>query len=158
MNQLSKLLTHYNGIIKENDQLYRKVTKALGLSDSAFWILYALRETEGRRTEKDIVSISLLPPQTINSALKKLEAEGYVALLSGSDKRKKEVLLTEKGKALAAQTADKVIAIELQTMGSLTEQEQDAFLGLLRKYTDLLKENLSILDEKNFSILDKERV
>lgn len=150
MNEISKLLSDYNGIIKENDQLYRKVTKTLGLSDSAFWILYALRETEGRRTEKDIVSVSLLPPQTINSALKKLEAEGYVTLLSGSDKRKKEVLLTEKGKALAAQTADRVIAIELETMGSLTAQEQDAFLGLLRKYTDLLKEN--------FSILDKERV
>ena len=98
------------------------------------------------------VNVSLLPPQTINSALKKLEAQGYVELSSVGDKRKKQVGLTEKGKALAAETADKVIAIELETMGSLTPQEQDAFLGLLHKYTDLLKKNLSILNKERIEI------
>ncbi|MGF7143870.1 DNA-binding MarR family transcriptional regulator [Anaerotaenia torta] len=152
MNEISKLLSNYNGIIKENEQLYRNVTKALGLSDSAFWILYALRETEGGITQKDIINANYLPPQTINSALKKLEAEGFVELCTVSDKRKKQVRLTEKGEQLAAQTADRVLTIEMETMGSLTPQEQEEFLGLFRKYTDLLKKNLSILDKENIKI------
>jgi len=152
MNEISKLLLDYNGIIKENDKLYRTAARALGLSDSALWILYTLREAEGGITQKDIIDAIYLPPQTINSALKKLESEGYVELRSVSDKRKKYISLTERGKRLAAQTADRVLAIEMETMKSLTPQEQEMFLGLFRKYTDRLKNNLSILDEERTNI------
>jgi len=152
MNQIGKRLLDYNGIIKENEQLYRNAARALGLSDSAFWILYALREEEGGMTQRDIVEANCLPPQTINSALKKLEAQGYARLYSTSDKRKKQVCLTQEGEQLAKQTVDRVLALEMQAMGSLTPQERDAFLGLFRKYTDLLKKNLGSLDKESARI------
>lgn len=152
MNEISKRLSDYNGIIKETNNLYRNTTKSLGLSDSAFWILYALRETKDAITQRDIVNANYFPPQTINSALKKLESEGYIMLRSVDDKRKKQVSLTEKGEQLAARTADRVLAIEMETMESLTLQEQDEFLRLFRKYTDLLKQNLSGLDKENLKI------
>ncbi|MDF2653897.1 MAG: winged helix-turn-helix transcriptional regulator [Bacillota bacterium] len=146
MNEISKLLTDYNSIIKENDKLYREAAKALGLADCAFWILYAMREASGSITQRDMVNMNYFPPQTINSALKKLETEGYVELRTISDKRKKQVYLTPDGEQLAIHTADRVIAIEMETMASLTPQEQQAFLSVFRKYTDLLKKNLSVLD------------
>jgi DNA-binding MarR family transcriptional regulator len=93
-----------------------------------------------------MVNMNYFPPQTINSALKKLETEGYVELRTISDKRKKKVYLTPDGEQLAIHTADRVIAIEMETMASLTPQEQQAFLSVFRKYTDLLKKNLSVLD------------
>lgn len=46
-SEIEKLLYKYNRIYKENNDLYRGVTKALGVSDSVFWILYSLREQSG---------------------------------------------------------------------------------------------------------------
>lgn len=149
MNNINKLLLEYNGIIKENEKLYRHAAKALGLSDSAFWILYTLREMDSVSTQRDIINAIYMPPQTINSALKKLESEGFVALCNSSDKRKKQVTLTKKGEQLAEKTADKVLALEMETMESLAPQELEAFIGLFRRYSDLLKKNFSRLDKEN---------
>ena len=37
-------LVEFNRICKENNEIYHGVTRALGLTDCAFWILYTLRE------------------------------------------------------------------------------------------------------------------
>ena len=36
-------LVEFNRICKENNEIYHGVTRALGLTDCAFWILYTLR-------------------------------------------------------------------------------------------------------------------
>ena len=38
-------LAAYNDVYKEQDDLYRAVARQCGLSDCAFWVLYALRES-----------------------------------------------------------------------------------------------------------------
>lgn len=80
------------------------------------------------------------PKQTVNSALKKMETEGYIELIPGDDRRSKKILLTQKGNGLCEKTVDRVIKLELQALMGLTEEEQEAFLGLFRKYTGLLKQ------------------
>ena len=44
---MEKILREYNQIFKENNDLYREVTKSFGLPDTAFWILYALQDSGG---------------------------------------------------------------------------------------------------------------
>lgn len=135
-------LLEYNRLYKENDELYRNAARELGLNDCAFWILYFLWENaEGADglTQSDICSMIYTPKQTVNSSLKRLEEDGYLRLTEGSDRRSKLVGLTSRGKELAAETVDRVMEAELRAMGKLTEEEQTAFLGLFRKYTDLLK-------------------
>ncbi len=148
MFKINELLAEYNGIFKDLDKSYHDAAKAVGLSDSAFWILYTLRESCSEMTQSDIVSMISFPPQTVNSALMKLKDEGYVMLRSIADRRKKLILLTDKGEQLAEKTVDRVMEIEAMTMGSLTEQEQRTFLRLFRKHTDMLKNNLLILKER----------
>lgn len=135
-------LAEYNGMIKENDELYRNAAKTMGLSDCAFWILYFLRECGRDLTQSDICSAIYVPKQTVNSSLKKLEESGYLKLHEGNDKRSKLVSLTQKGMLLAAETIDRVLAAELRAMGGMTEEEQSIFLGLFRRYTDLLKQEM----------------
>lgn len=149
---MHKKLSEYNGIVKENEKIYRDVARNLGLSDSAFWILYSLQEMDGEITQKDIVNDNYLPPQTINSALKKLEKHGYVELRNVSDKRSKSVYLTKRGKLLAQCTVDRVIAAELKTVESLTEEEQEIFFRLFHKYTAFLKKNISSIEKENSTI------
>ncbi len=148
MNSINQHLFEYNGIVKETDKLYRDVARNLGLSDSAFWILYALREATGTLTQTDIVTASCLPAQTVNSALKKLESEGIVTLRATNDRRKKQLSLTPAGEALAARTVDRVLELENAAVESRSVQEQQRFLGLFRKYTDALSRNFTALQEE----------
>lgn len=69
---MEKILREYNQIFKENNDLYREVTKSFGLPDTAFWILYALQDSGGMAAQREVCRLLYEPKQTINSALKKL--------------------------------------------------------------------------------------
>lgn len=71
MQEIQSYLVEYNAIVKETNGMYRDIVKSLGLSDSVFWILYTLRESNEIILQRDIVRANSFPPQTINSALKK---------------------------------------------------------------------------------------
>ncbi len=141
-----KNLAGYNGIIKENDELYRNAAKSVGLSDCSFWILYCLRDPAMEPTQSEICAAMYQPKQTVNSAIKKLEGSGYIELASGKDHRSKALRLTEKGEALAAKTVDRVIGIELAALDGLSPSEQETFLNLFRKFTRLLKQGMQGLE------------
>ena len=49
-------LLEYNAIFKENDVIYRRMAAQFGLSDSAFWILYCLRESATPLTQNSFVN------------------------------------------------------------------------------------------------------
>ncbi len=136
---ISRKLFEYNGLVKENDELYHGIAKTLGLSDCAFWILYFLWESPEPVTQTQVCDGLCQPKQTVNSALKKLESDGYLELYQGEDRRKKRLRLTEQGKLLAGQTVDRVMALERKAMEELPEEELDEFIRLYRKYTDILK-------------------
>lgn len=140
-NNARKMLWEYNTIFKENDEVYRCAAKALGISDCTLWILSALRSEE-HVTQKDICGAIYYPKQTVNSALKKLENEGYIVLSEMADRRSKQINLTPKGVKLAEKTADKIIEAELASLSGLSDTERETFIELFRKYTGLLKKNM----------------
>lgn len=140
---MSKRLVEYNSMIMEHENLYRQIARRFGLSECAFWILYSLREANAPLTQSALCYALSQPKQTINSALKKMEEYGYIELIFGEDRRKKQIHLTEKGEVLARETVDKVIILENRTFDTFTDEEQKLFLRLFHKYTDNLKENLS---------------
>lgn len=140
-----KWLTEYNAIIKENDNLYRDLAKNFKLPECAFWILYTLRIYRAPITQSEICDCLYQPKQTVNSALKNLEAEGYIHLRHAEDHRRKQISLTYKGAELAGITADKVIAAELSSASALTQKEQETLIKLFRKYTDALSRQINEL-------------
>lgn len=132
-------LSEYNSIIRENDEIYREAAKTLGLSDCTFWILYTLWEQQGALSQSELCSALYQPKQTVNSALKKMEREGCVRLTEMKDRRNKQVALTEKGKTLARDTVELVLVAEEKAYLELEEEEQEKFIALFHKYTDLLR-------------------
>lgn len=138
----AKTLAEYNSIIKKFDEVYKNIARTFGMSDSAFWILYTIRENENPVTQSEICSTIYQPRQTVNSALKKLEREGIVELRAGRDRRSKVVGFTPAGERLAEKTVDCVLFAERRALSGLTQEEQALFMGLFRKYTGLLKESM----------------
>ena len=107
------------------------------------WILYILREDDRVVTQSDICNMMYMPKQTVNSSLKKMEAEGYIELLNVNDKRSKQVCLTEKGINLANNTVDIVISKENNALSKMDGKEQELLINLFRKFKDLLKDNFT---------------
>ena len=79
--------------------------------------------------------------QTINSALRKLEADGVVRseVFEG---RKKKVYLTEKGRRLAKDTVYRVIEIENEIFASWSDEEKRIYIELTQRYVEVFKEKI----------------
>ena len=74
--EISRWLAKYNALSKESDNLYRGLVRELGGSECALWILYTLRAEKPPVTQKTICDILHAPKQTVNSAMRRLEADG----------------------------------------------------------------------------------
>lgn len=121
----------YNGLQKESNQLYRLLSKHYGISDSECWILYVLREEGRPLTQTELCNTLYLSKQTVNSALKSLEADGYIRLECASgNRRSKNIHLTEAGLALAVRTVDNVFKMEERAFLRLSASERAAILSL----------------------------
>ena len=136
-----QMLIAFNRETKKLDDVYRSAAKSCGISECAFWILYTLR-VERPYTQAGLCEFLHEPKQTVNSALKKLEAEGFLVLSAGDDQRSKRVRLTEKGEQLARTCADRVAEAEARAIGSMSPDDRAALIRLTELYGTLLSEQL----------------
>ena len=68
---------------KEIDDVYHMLALKFGLSDSAMWILCTMREANRELTQSEIAQEMSMSRQTVNSAIKNLEKQGYLRLEIG---------------------------------------------------------------------------
>ena len=145
MAEEKKYLEEINKIYKESNEIYRAAAKTLGLPDCAFWVLYSLRTAETKLTQSALCAQLYEPKQTIHSALKKLEGEGYICFQQGNDHRSKYICLTEQGTLLSENTVDQVIRAELAALHEMEDGDKKAFISLFTKYTELVKQSIETL-------------
>lgn len=140
-NQIEEVLA-FNELYNNYDSIYQQAAKNVNMSVIAFWLIYVLQQT-GQCTQKTFKEQLHYPKQSINSALKMLEREGYVFLQqSKQDKRSKIVHLTEKGKEYAWQFADPIIEAEIAAFSKLSSQEKETLFHLFKKLEDNLEEEM----------------
>ena len=126
-----------NRITKEMDHLYHRAALKLNLSDSSMMILYTIYDNGGRCLLNEI-NASGICKQTVNSAIRKMEADDLLYLEQYKG-RAKRVVLTEKGMEYAQQTVVRLLAAEEQAFALWTNDEIDLFVQLNQKYLDCLK-------------------
>ena len=136
------LLSRYNEIFRKSDEVFHSAVKSFNISDGAFWVLYTLRDMGSQPTQRDVYKNTCMPKQTVNSALNKLEADGYIELCGESGSRNRIVRLTPSGEELARRTADVVRNVENVTMAEMPEGELRQLIELTAKYTDALAANM----------------
>lgn len=134
-------MKRFNLLLSEIDTAYHEAALKLGLTDSAMVILYAVCSQGGACPLSDIAQASGVRKQTINSALRKLEAEGVVRLETFGARRKR-VCLTESGQRLAERTVLRVIDAENEILGSWPEEEWRISMELTQRYLISFKEKL----------------
>lgn len=143
---ISKYLKEYNHIYKEANEIYHEAARRLHLSDSAFEIFYALFDMGDNCLQRDICKSSCLPKQTVNSSIRKLQADGYLTLSPGKG-RSMHIHLTDSGKKLIQEKLLPLIQIENDTLASFSPEECEQLLRLNAKYNHALRSRLPKLEE-----------
>lgn len=135
-------MKRFDLLLSEIDASYHDAALRLGLSDSAMLILYTICSYDGECLLSDIAS--RVSKQTINSALRKLEAEEivYLEVFAG---RKKKVYLTEKGRQFAKATVLRVIQAEKEIFDSWSEEERSIYIDLTQRYLAAFKKKVKEL-------------
>lgn len=141
---VSSQLKRVNLLNSEIDAVYHEATLKMGLTDSAMTILYTICLFDGSCQLSQIVALSGLSKQTINSALRKLEEDGVVYLRSGGGRRKL-ACLTDKGHEVARGTALRLMEIENQVFSEWTAEELEIYTQQLRRFLTSLREKVSEL-------------
>lgn len=142
MYTAKEVLVTFNATINGYEEIYRGVAKSFGLSDCAFWILYYIRQSEEKVTQKDICSFIYQPKQTVHSALKKMVEDGLIEVGDYNGKRHKYVTLTEIGEAFSKKTVDLVLAEEIAIFEDMDVSEREIAMKLLAKYSDSLSRRM----------------
>lgn len=140
----SKELKRCNYLLSETESAYHEAASRLGLPESSMIVLYAICNVGTSCPLRDICRSAGVSKQTINSALRRLEAEGIV-YLENTDGRNKTVCLTEKGQTLAGRTAAKIIAIENDIFASWKKEDVNQYLVLTERYLHDFREHLRYL-------------
>ena len=137
----SPALKRINHLISELEQIYHQYALKYKISDSVFIILYTLSVEGGECALSDIVLLSGLPKQTVNSAIRKMEEEEII-FLSENGKRRKNVVLTEKGREKAENSVVKLIEIENGIFSRWGEEKTERYIKETEEYNDLMRKEL----------------
>ena len=135
---LSKAMKRYNHLMSEIEATYHEISWKLNLSDSAMQILYTICDNGTNCLLQDICYRTGLSKQTINSAIRKLEA-GNIVYLEPAGAKNKNVCLTEEGKRLADQTVRRIIQAENEIFASWSSEDVQKYLDLTEAYLSALR-------------------
>ena len=139
-DSLQQQMQTLNCLCKECNHIYGRLAAKLGMTESAFWVLYAITHSEEPLTQNDLCSSFFFPVQTIHSAINGLRSKGLLELqVIPGTRNKKAILLTEAGKAFAADTISRADEIEKNALLMFTEEDRALYLALYQRYIANLK-------------------
>ena len=130
-----------NCLSNDMEAIYHQAAVRLGLSDSALLILYMIHEQGDKCLPSDICKRTGISKQTVNSALRKLEAED-ILYMQQHNGRTKQICLTQKGREYLSRTAARLFDAECSAFCEWTEEEIDQYLRLMEKYNAALRQQI----------------
>lgn len=142
--EIGQTLREFNHLYKDIDALYHETALRLGLSDSAFAVLYIICLIGDGCQQRDICGLACLSKQTIHSSVRKLERDGLLTLSPGRG-RDMHLWLTDVGRQVAKERVAPVIQIENSVFQELAPEEREELLRLMGRYRDSLREKLGQL-------------
>ncbi len=138
---ISPELDEFNHIFQEFDDIFHDIALHLGLSDSAFTILYDIFWLGDGCLQRDICQTSHISKQTVNSSIRKLKQEGYLYLEPGKG-RDMHIHLTPAGTKMMTEKILPVITMENHAFAGMPAVERVKLLELSRKYMNIFRQEV----------------
>ncbi len=147
MNNIKETHVILNRLCKENDELYHSYAAAIGLSDSALWILYAICDSDEVFTQNSLCGLWCYSKQTVNSTVKQLEKNGLLTLehICGT-RTHKALRLTDRGMDFCRKYIVPLIGAEEKAIAFMTDEEREKFVALRKREHEILKEEIEKIE------------
>ncbi len=139
-NAQGEEMREFSCMYKELDDLYHSIAKKIGISDSAFEVLYAICVLGDGCSQTDICEQAFVIKQTLNSAIRKLEREQKLIYKTKGKGRTLHIHLTEQGRRFVEQRIYPVLQMENNAFRHMDKAESQELLRLTRKYLAGMRE------------------
>ena len=123
------------------DGAYYLYSRTKGAKENVMALLYALDDGQPH-SQRQICRDWLIPKTTVNTNVKELVEGGYATLLSADGKREKQIVLTEKGRAYAAEILKQIYAAEQAAFDQTLERFSPAFVDAMDYFCGCLCQEL----------------
>lgn len=141
MDTLKKQMMEINQLCNENDGIYHDIAQSYGLSDSVYWILYILYNSDIPVSQTDLCSNWYYSKQTVNSSISTMVQKGWIALeVVPGTRNRKNIVLTESGRAFCSKAVGETQEIEERAFSRITDKERDLFITLFRTTNQYMRE------------------
>ena len=138
-------LEELNSLWRDIDGAYHDLCVSLGLSGSAFDILYALYSLGEGCHQSDICAWAFVGKQTVNTSIHKLVDQGYVTLGRAPRGRGKGIYLTDEGHAMMERLIAPVAQAEACALASLGQDDCREALRIMGAYAAELRRRFAAL-------------
>lgn len=119
-----------------------------GLSAPHLSLLLAIKR-HPHISQDELAKFTFVNKSTITRQIRVLEEQGYIHKETGSDRRVKSIVLSEKGEALHPILIDYLQEVNDHITQDLSAQEYEVFMDLIAKMTRRSNERIQRLDWKN---------
>ena len=134
---LKRQLARFNHIMQGIERVYEDYAKSVGLTYMSLTVLEIISYNETPPTQKEICKQSHYNKQIVNSIIKGFTDKGYLEFREvESDRRNKQVLLTDSGKAYADEILNPLWEIEQKAVTVLSDKEREKLLDMLERCFD----------------------
>lgn len=142
-----RVINKINYLSSEIDALYHQASLKLGISDSVTIVLYTVYDAGESCLLSDIYKKSGISKQTVNSAIRGLEADKILYLEQYAGRAKK-VVLTDAGRKLVKETVERLQKAEIQAFDTWSEEEVSTYIHLMEKYTHCFRKQIENMEER----------
>ena len=134
---LKRQLARFNHIMQGIEKVYEDYAKSVGLTYMSLTVLQIICYAEIPPTQKEICEQSHYNKQIVNSIIKGFTDKGYLEFREvESDRRNKQVLLTDSGKSYADEILSPLWEIEQKAVIVLSDKEREKLLDMLERCYD----------------------
>lgn len=140
--KIQEELRRFNYLCSEIDAAYHDASVKCGLSNSEMDILYTIYDKGEGCSQSSVCKLSGVSRQTIHSAIKKMEKNGWIFQKAGEG-RLMRIFLTEKGRAVMEEKLMPIVEAENEVFGNWTESERAELLRLTQKYLVDFRQKIS---------------
>lgn len=133
-----------NYLTSEMEALYHQASLKLGITDSVSIVLYTIYDADDECLLSDVYKKSGISKQTVNSAIRGLEAD-HILYLEQYTGRAKKIVLTDKGKEYVQKTVARLYEAEVRAFDTWSEEEINTYIQLMGKYADCIRKQIDIL-------------
>ena len=119
------------------DGVYYLFGKKYGINENTLAFLYALSDGK-EHSQKEISDEWIIPRTTINSIVKNLLAEGYIAFCSEAHKKEKAIVLTENGQKYVDELLINIYVAEEEAIKKTLQNFSPDFISALEDFGNRL--------------------